>query len=102
MKAQANRTFTDVTLSKGGIATQTYPPQLADFSGNGWKDISFTTENPADFTGPLNPNGYGFGVRVLYQTTPGIYALGSYKNVDYFQISGVGETSVHRSVYRRL
>jgi hypothetical protein len=91
-KGQANRTFTDVTVSKTQtVATQTYPPQLADFSGNGWKDIGFVTENPADFTGTINPNGYGFGVRVLYQMTPGNYTLGSYKNVDYFRISGVGD-----------
>jgi hypothetical protein len=92
LSGQANRTFTDKTISNiKAFATQTYPPQLADFSGNGWKDIGFTTENPGDFTGPLNPNGYGFGVRILYQMTPGDYTLGSYKNVDYFQISGVGD-----------
>ena len=92
LSGQANRTFTNVTVSKTQtVATQTYPPQLADFSGNGWKDIAFVTENPADSTGPLNPNGYGFGLRFLYQSTPGNYTLGSYKNVDYFQIHGVGE-----------
>ena len=91
LSGQANRTFTDKTISNiKAFATQTYPPQLADFSGNGWKDIAFTTENPADSTA-LNPNGYGFGVRVLYQTTPGTYTLGSYKNVDYFRITGVGD-----------
>ena len=91
-KGQANRTFTDVTVAKTQtVATQTYPPQLADFSGNGWKDIGFVTEDPTDSTGTINPNGYGFGLRFLYQTTPGNYTLGSYKNVDYFQVSGIGE-----------
>ena len=37
LSGQANRTFADKTFSNvKAYATQTYPPQLADFSGNGW------------------------------------------------------------------
>jgi len=94
LSGQANRTFTDKTFSNvNAIATQTYPPQLADFSGNGWKDIAFITENPAELTspGPLNPNGYDFGLRLLYQTTPGNYTLGSFKHVDYYDVHSVAD-----------
>ncbi len=39
---QANRTLKDRMLARTpSIAVQTYRPQLADFSGNGWKDIAF-------------------------------------------------------------
>lgn len=91
LRAQAGRTFTDVKLWTGNIAAQTYPPQLADFSGNGWKDIAFVTENPAETNAILNPNGYDFGLSFLYQTSPGNYSLGSYKHVDYFIIGGIGQ-----------
>lgn len=91
LRAQAGRTFTDVKLWTGNIAAQTYPPQLADFSGNGWKDIAFVTENPAETNATLNPNGYDFGLSFLYQTSPRNYSLGSYKHVDYFIIGGIGQ-----------
>lgn len=83
----ANHSFSDkVVANTQTVAAETYAPQLADFSGNGWKDIAFATQN-----GTTTNNGYGMGFRVLYQTTPGVYTLGSYKNVDYFRISSIGE-----------
>jgi len=92
LSGQANRTLTDKTFSNvNAIATQTYPPQLADFSGNGWKDIAFVTENPAETNANLNPNGYDFGLGFLYQSSPGNYTLGSYKHVDYAIIGGLAQ-----------
>ncbi len=88
---QANRTLKDRMLARTpSIAVQTYRPQLADFSGNGWKDIAFALESPGDRTS-INPNGLAFGFRALYQTTPGNYTLGSYHNVDYFTVEGPGD-----------
>jgi len=92
LSGQTNRTFTDRTFSNvKAIATQTYPPQLADFSGNGWKDIAFITGNPAETDANLNPNGYDFGLGFLYQTSPGNYTVGSYKHVDYAIIGGLAQ-----------
>jgi len=87
--AQGNRTLKDRILAKTvSEAVVTYRPQLADFSGNGWKDIGFVLEHP-DRT--YNPNGLAVGFRMFYQTTPGNYTLGSYHNVDYFDVAGPGD-----------
>jgi len=86
---QVNRTLKNRLLAKTlSSAVVTYRPQLADFSGNGWKDIGFVLKTP---DGTYNPNGLPVGFRVFYQTTPGNYTLGSYHNVDYFNIAGPGD-----------
>lgn len=86
---QTNRTLKDRFLTKTvSKAVVTYRPQLADFSGNGWKDIGFVLESP-DRTS--NPNGLAVGFRMLDQTTLGNYTLGSYHNVDYFDVEGPGD-----------
>lgn len=88
---QVNRTLKNRLLAKTpSRAVVTYRPQLADFSGNGWKDIAFALESPGDQTS-INPNGLAFGFRVLFQTTPGNYTLGSYNNLDYFLVEGPGD-----------
>jgi len=86
---QANRSLKDRLLAKTvSAAVVTYRPQLADFSGNGWKDIGFVLQSP---DGTPNPNGLAVGFRMLYQMTPGNYTLGSYHNVDYFNVEGPGD-----------
>jgi hypothetical protein len=72
--SRAGRTFSESTITTPNVLT--YTPMLADFDGNGLKDISFASGNyPADQT---------TGFRALYQQTQGVFALGPYKSLDTF------------------
>ncbi len=85
-RGNTNRTFSETVVSSaatGGTAMN-YSIQVADFDGNGLKDIAFTALDTA-------PNSSDAGVRVLAQTKPGVFALGPYTKVDDFSINSVGE-----------
>ncbi len=74
LKSQSGRTFVETVITAPNVLT--YAPMLADFDGNGRKDIGFASSNyPTDQT---------TGFRVLYQSASGAFALGSYKSVDTF------------------
>lgn len=72
--SRAGRTFSETTITTPNVLT--YTPMLADFDGDGRKDIGFAAGNfPTDST---------TGFRTLYQRTPGVFALGPYINADTF------------------
>ncbi|WP_109488417.1 hypothetical protein [Occallatibacter savannae] len=67
-----------------GTALETVPPRVADFDGNGTKDILFAAFDPASNTGST-------GVRVLYRSSSGTFTLGGYNKLDDFTIDSIGE-----------
>jgi FG-GAP-like repeat len=75
--SQAGRTFSDSTISAPGIAQTyySYPPILADFDGNGRKDIGFVSAS-TDYT------QYGFNA--AYQTGSNTWKFGTFTPVDTF------------------
>jgi FG-GAP-like repeat len=78
----ANRTMTETVLPASlnqTTALDTTRPVIADFDGNGLKDILFTAQEPAS-------NTESTGVRGLYQTKPGVWVLGPYTKVDDFNV----------------
>jgi len=81
-----NRTMTETVLPASlnqNSASNFTAPVIADFNGDGRKDILFTAFDPTS-------NTESTGVRLLYQTKPGVWALGPYTKVDDFQ-GGLGE-----------
>jgi hypothetical protein len=82
----ANRTMTETVLPASlnqNTALNFNAPVIADFDGNGRKDIVFTAQDPTS-------NTESTGVRGLFQTKPGVWVLGPYTKVDDFQ-GGLGE-----------
>lgn len=82
----ANRTMSETVLPATltqNTALNTTAPLLADFDGNGLKDILFPAFDPSSSTEST-------GVRALYQTKPGVWVLGPYTKVDDFN-TGLGE-----------
>ncbi|HWE85033.1 MAG TPA: VCBS repeat-containing protein [Terracidiphilus sp.] len=80
-----NRTFTQTVLSSSSSnGALNYAPQIADFDGNGLKDIAFAADDTA-------ANSNDSGIRVLYQTARGVFSMGAYTKTDNFNINSVGE-----------
>jgi hypothetical protein len=72
--SRAGRTFSETTITTPNVLT--YTPMVADFDGNGLKDVGFASGNyPTDQT---------TGFRALYQRTQGVFALGPYQSLDTF------------------
>jgi len=83
---QKNRTMKETVLPASlsqNTASNFIAPVIADFDGNGLKDILFVAFDPAS-------NSEAMGVRGLFQTKPGVWVLGPYTNVDDFR-GGLGE-----------
>jgi hypothetical protein len=86
----AGRTFSQKVVSstalQQSIVTE-YPPMLADFDGNGRKDIVFAASAPNN---PCCSGSYALGVQGLYQSAAGTFSLGPYSDADTFTIlSGI-------------
>jgi len=85
----ANRVMAEQTLSSSvtaGTALDSVPPRVADFDGNGTKDILFAAFDPASKTVD------SIGVRVFYRSSSGAFTLGSYTKLDDFTISSVAQS----------
>jgi hypothetical protein len=75
----AGRTFTEKLLSSS-VTRRTilwFAPQLADFDGNGLKDIAFVSQQP-------NTSDPDFGITVLHQSKPNAWVIGQYSDIDTF------------------
>jgi hypothetical protein len=55
-----------------------YPPVIADFDGNGYKDIGYIARG-------LNSGTNQLGLRAVYQTPTHVWQLGAFTAVDTFQ-----------------
>ena len=76
-----SRTFTESTLSAASLPNPAYtglPPVIADFDGNGYKDIAYATF-------PTNNAQNLLGLGRVYQTTSRTWQPGSFTSVDSFQ-----------------
>jgi hypothetical protein len=82
----SNRTFSETVISAAATqnSAENYSKQIADFDGNGLKDIVFVAQDTPS-------NSSDWGVRILYQSKPGVFVLGSYSKTDNFNINGQGE-----------
>jgi hypothetical protein len=83
----ANRVMAETVLPATltqHTALSSRAPVLADFDGNGRKDILFAALD-------LSSKTESTGVRALFQTKPGVWVLGPYTKVDDFNISSAGE-----------
>jgi hypothetical protein len=80
-RGSAGRTFVESTISAAFLQRTmyvSYPPVIADFDGNGWKDIAYI----AYFTNGSNE----LGLRAVYQSPAHTWTLGgSAAGVDTFQ-----------------
>jgi hypothetical protein len=78
-RSNAGRTFSESVMSVSQLQQSyyNYPPLLADFDGNGQKDIGFV----AAFFGPTSSQ---FGFQAEYQTPSHTWQLGSFSAVDTF------------------
>jgi hypothetical protein len=76
-----NRGFNSSTLAAAGDIAIT--PMLADFDGNGLKDVIYPSYNPT-------PGDNTIGVNALLQTSVGKFAQGKYVTFDSFN-SGPGQ-----------
>ena len=75
----ASRTFTEKLLSSS-VTRRTmlwFAPQLADFDGNGRKDIAFASAQP-------NTSDPNYGITVLHQSSLGSWVIGQYSDIDTF------------------
>jgi len=75
----ASRTFTEKLLSSS-VTRRTilwFAPQLADFDGNGLKDIAFVSAQP-------NTSDPNYGITVLHQSSLGSWVIGQYSDIDTF------------------
>jgi hypothetical protein len=82
----AGRTFSEKVVSSTALQQSIvtdYPPMLADFDGNGRKDIAFVASPPNN---PCCSGSYALGVRGLYQSAAGTFSLGPYSDADTFTI----------------
>jgi hypothetical protein len=79
-QSNRGRTFTENVISATKLArslwTQ-FPPILADFDGNGYKDIAFTALS-------TDPTSNQAGVRAVYQTPAHTWQLGAFTAADTF------------------
>jgi hypothetical protein len=83
----AGRSFSEKAIPASAVQIPLlsyYPPMLADFDGNGRKDIVFVAES--------STNSSSFGVRGLYQLAAGSFSPGPYSEADTFTID-VAETA---------
>ena len=74
-----SRTFTEKLLSSA-VTRRTmlwFAPQLADFDGNGRKDIAFVAQQP-------NTSDPNYGITVLHQSSLGSWVIGQYSDIDTF------------------
>lgn len=79
-QSNAGRTFTENVISASTLANSLwfqFPPILADFDGNGYKDIAF----PALSTDSTSNQA---GLRAVYQTPSHTWKLGSFTAADTF------------------
>jgi hypothetical protein len=81
-QSNPGRTFTENVISATQLAhslwTQ-FPPILADFDGNGYKDIAFTAVS-------TDPTSNQAGVRAVYQTSAHTWQLGAFTAADTFTV----------------
>jgi hypothetical protein len=79
-RSNSGRTFTETTISalqlQDSVVTG-YPPIVADFDGNGLKDIGYAAISPT-------PNSNQLGLRVDYQSASQTWKLGSFYAADTF------------------
>ncbi len=87
-----NRGFNSSTLAAAGDIAIT--PMLADFDGNGLKDVIYPSYNPT-------PGDNTIGVNALLQTSVGKFAQGKYVTFDSFN-SGLRTGAVWPDFCRRL
>ena len=79
-RSNAGRTFTEAVISATTLSHSLwfqFPPILADFDGNGYKDIAFSALS-------TDPTSNQAGVRVLYQTASHTWLLGAFAAADTF------------------
>ena len=77
----AGRSFSEKAIPASAVQIPMlsyYPPILADFDGNGRKDIVFVAESSTDSS--------SIGVRGLYQLAGGSFSTGPYAEADTFTI----------------
>lgn len=82
-RSNAGRTFTETVLSSaqlGSTLYPSYPPVVADFDGNGWKDIVYPSFSPT-------PNDTHFGIRGIYQSATHTWQVGAFAAADIFTAS---------------
>jgi hypothetical protein len=76
------RTFTESIIQAASPQSNTvyagYPPVIADFDGNGYKDIGYVARG-------LNSGANQLGLRAVYQTPMHAWQLGGFTAVDTFQ-----------------
>jgi FG-GAP-like repeat len=79
--SRAGRSFSEKAIPASAVQIPLlsyYPPILADFDGNGRKDIVFVVES--------STNSSSVGVRGLYQLAAGSFSPGPYAEADTFTI----------------
>ncbi len=74
-----SRTFKEKILSSAVTRRNIlwFPPQIADFDGNGLKDVAFVAQEP-------HTDAPNYGVTVLHQTSLGAFVIGQYSDIDTF------------------
>ena len=81
-RGSTSRTFTETTLAPSALpnpAYTGYPPVIADFDGNGYKDIAYAAS-------PASGNGQNeLGLGTVYQSSTRTWKPGSFTAVDTFQ-----------------
>jgi hypothetical protein len=78
-RSNSGRTFSESVMSVPQLQQSyyNYPPLLADFDGNGLKDIGFVAAS-------FGPTSSQFGFQAEYQTPSHTWQLGSFSAVDTF------------------
>jgi hypothetical protein len=79
-QSNAGRTFTEHVISATTLGHSLwfqFPPILADFDGNGYKDIAFTALS-------TDPTSNQAGLRAVFQTPSHTWQLGAFTAVDTF------------------
>jgi hypothetical protein len=80
-QSAAGRAFTESVVSASVLQNTvytSYPPVIADFDGNGYKDIGYVARG-------LNSGANQLGLRAVYQTPVHGWQLGGFTAVDTFQ-----------------
>ena len=83
-RSNPGRTFSESVISAPSMQQSyyNYPPMLADFDGNGLKDIGFVGQGIAP---PVGGNIVSNGLAVAYQTSANTWKLGPLTPVDTFE-----------------
>lgn len=79
-RSNAGRTFTENVISATTLAHSLwaqFPPVLADFDGNGYKDVAFTALS-------TDPTSNQAGLRIIFQTSSRTWQLGAFTAADTF------------------